>query len=70
MPKRARDKHSIFLQLRANMILLDGFQQSVQNYKDCYFKVVPVGGRRPFYRDYNGDLRSPLHWTRSAINVK
>ncbi|MED6135696.1 hypothetical protein PIB30_049097 [Stylosanthes scabra] len=45
-------------------------EESVRDFKNLYFKVVPQPGTNPFWIDGEGDYRFPLSWNEEWVNPK
>ncbi|MED6137488.1 hypothetical protein PIB30_065487 [Stylosanthes scabra] len=45
-------------------------EESVRDFKNLYFKVVPQPGTNPFWIDGEGEYRFPLSWNEEWVNPK
>ncbi|MED6210325.1 hypothetical protein PIB30_063093 [Stylosanthes scabra] len=45
-------------------------EESVRDFKNLYFKVIPQPGTNPFWMDGEGEYRFPLSWNEEWVNPK
>ncbi|MED6136588.1 hypothetical protein PIB30_057426 [Stylosanthes scabra] len=67
----SKDKQQ-WLSLRAHQgrKVFDMNEESVRDFKNLYFKVVPQPGTHPFWIDGEGEYRFPLSWNEDWVNPK
>ncbi|MED6212971.1 hypothetical protein PIB30_088678 [Stylosanthes scabra] len=67
----SKDKQQ-WLSLRAHQgrKVFEMNEESVRNFKNLYFKVVPLPGTHPFWINDEGDFRFPLSWNEDWVIPK
>ncbi|MED6116956.1 hypothetical protein PIB30_105271 [Stylosanthes scabra] len=67
----SKDKqHWLSLRAHQGRKVFEMNEESVRDFKNLYFKVIPQPGTNPFWIDGKGKYRFPLSWNEEWVNPK